>query len=238
VFVHGGNWVSGAKSNYRFVADTLTASGFVVVIPNYRLYPDAKFPSFVDDVAAAVAWTHAHAKDFGGDPNRLFLMGHSAGAHIAALLALDTPYLSRAGADRAWINGWIGLAGPYDFLPFDAEYLRDMFGPLANYPASQPINFVDAKSPPALLIHGEADTVVLPRNSRSLAAQLRGNGVEVRERYYEDMSHAEAIAALSVYLRSRRDVLHEIEDFVRRRALVRAASDSAEAHTPQAATAN
>jgi len=217
IFVYGGSWTSGSKSSYRFVAETLTLHGYVAVLPDYRLHPEVKFPAFVDDVAAAVAWTHAHIAELGGDPERIFLMGHSAGAQICALLAFDEHYLRTIGGRTAWIKGLIGLAGPYDFLPFEEQYLRDIFGPESEYSKSQPVNFVNSDTtsiPPALLIHGEDDRVVLPRNSRSLAAHMRSSGGRVVERYYPVLDHFAVMAAFSIYYRQRRPVVDEIDAFI------------------------
>lgn len=214
VFVHGGGWTSGSKNEYRFVAEALTSRGIVAVLPSYRLYPQVKFPAFVDDVALAIAWTHKHAAEYGGDGNRIYLMGHSAGAQIAALIAFDAEYLQQSGGERAWIKGFVGLAGPYDFLPFKEDYQKELFGPEPEYPRSQAVNYVDAQTPPALLIHGEADTKVWPSNSVSLAKQMRAHHVSVVEHYYPDMTHSDVLAALSVYYRGRRPILDEIDKFV------------------------
>jgi acetyl esterase/lipase len=214
IFVHGGSWTSGSRSDYRFVAEALTSRGFVAVLPSYRLFPQVKFPVFVDDVAQAVAWTHAHAAEYGGDVSRIYLMGHSAGAQIAALLAFDAEYLERVGGERSWTKGFIGLAGPYDFLPFDEQYLYDIFGPSSQYARSQAVNYIDAQAAPALLIHGESDTTVWPSNSISLAKQMRAHHAFVEERYYPDMAHGDVLAALSVYYRGRRPILDEIASFV------------------------
>ena len=214
IFVHGGGWTSGTKSEYRFVAEALTSRGLVAVVPSYRLFPQVKFPAFVDDVAQAVAWAHAHAVEYGGDVNRIYVMGHSAGAQIAALIAFNAEYLERAGGKQEWVKGFIGLAGPYDFLPFNEQYLRDIFGPESQYGRSQAVNYVDAHASPALLIHGEADTKVWPSNSISLAKHLRDQHVAVVERYYPEMTHSAVLAALSVYYRGRRPILSEIDHFV------------------------
>jgi acetyl esterase/lipase len=186
----------------------------VVVVPNYRLYPEVKSPAFIEDIAHAVKWAHDHAAEYDGDANRLFLMGHSAGAQIAAMISYESKFLLNAGGQSSWIKGFIGLAGPYDFLPFTDEYLHDVFGPPANYPQSQPINFVSRQAPRTLLIHGEADTVVAPKNSKNLAATLRAKNVAVTEFYYPSMGHSDVIAALSVYFRNRRPLLHEIAGFI------------------------
>ncbi|HYM36428.1 MAG TPA: alpha/beta hydrolase [Steroidobacteraceae bacterium] len=221
IFVHGGSWISGSKDRYRFVADSLTSRGYIAVLPNYRLFPDVKFPAFVDDVAQALAWTHSHAAEFGGDPQKIFFVGHSAGAHIAAMILFDPQYLARAGAERAWIKGFVGLAGPYDFLPLKEQYLRDIFGPESRYAQSQPINFVagDAATiPPTLLIHGEDDQTVWPKNSKNLTARLRAIGASVKEHYYANTNHTDLMAAFSVYYRGRRDILNEVDDFISSRS--------------------
>jgi acetyl esterase/lipase len=213
VFMHGGGWTDGSKGQYRFVADTLNARGYVVVTVGYRPYPEVLFPAFVEDGARAVQWVHQHGAEFGGDTSRLYLMGHSAGAHIAAMLTFDSQYLQAVGGDRSWVKGFIGLAGPYDFLPLKSATLKRIFGPESRYAASQPINFVDGDEPPALLLHGLADTTVWPLNSEHLAARIHERGGRVEEHYYEGMSHGGILAALSVYFRNRRTVLQDIERF-------------------------
>jgi acetyl esterase/lipase len=213
VFLHGGGWVNGSKKQYRFVAEALTSRGYLVVVPAYRLYPIARFPAFVEDAAQAVAWTRKHAAEFGGDPQRLFVMGHSAGAHIAALLNFDERYLLAVGGERSWLSGFIGLSGPYDFLPLRDPILQEVFAPESQYPLSQPVNFVDGTESPTLLLHGRADGIVWPINSEHLAAKVREHGGRVEERYYDGMSHGGTLAAMSVYYRSRRTVLDEIDAF-------------------------
>ena len=214
VFVHGGGWTSGSKRQYRFVAEALSTRGYVVVIPAYRLYPQARFPGFVEDAAQAVAWTHEHIADFGGDPAQLFLMGHSAGAHIAAMLTYDERFLRTAGVEPSAVEGFIGLAGAYDFLPFQWAYMADVFAPPESYDNSQPINFVDGTEPRTFLLHGLADRMVAPSNSKQLAARIRQRGGKVQEHYYEGMSHGGVLATLSVYFRKNRTVLQEIGEFI------------------------
>lgn len=216
MFLHGGGWTSGSKNQYRFVAEALLGRGYVVVVPGYRLYPETRFPGFIEDAAQAVAWTQAHVAEFGGDPDRLFLMGHSAGAHIAAMLNFDEKYLREAGLDRSVIKGFIGLAGPYDFLPLRSRTLQKVFAPEERYADSQPVNFVDGEEPPALLLHGLADFTVGSYNSKHLAARIRQVGGKVEEHYYDGMSHGGVLAAVSVYFRNRRSVLDEIGEFVER----------------------
>jgi acetyl esterase/lipase len=198
VFFYGGGWASGSKAMYRFVGAGLAARGVLVVIPDYRLYPEVRFPAFMDDAATAVAWTRANASRFGGDPRRLFLMGHSAGAQIATLLALDAGYLRSVHlSPRRDVCGVIGLAGPYDFLPLRSATLRDVFGPEAERPRSQPINYVSAQAPPMLLLAGRNDITVDPGNTLRLAGRLRAAGGTVEDRLYPLIGHATLIAAFS-----------------------------------------
>ena len=214
IFFHGGGWNSGDKSRYKFVGAALTAQGFIAVLPNYRLYPQTKSPEFLQDAAAAVTWVHAHAAEWGGDPERLYLIGHSAGAHIAVMLALNRRYLEEAGGSADWLRGVVGLAGPYDFLPFSDEYLHDFFGPPQRFAESQPINFVRGDAPPLLLLHGLKDIRVNPRNTRNLAAAQQAAGSLVRAQYYEDASHGDMVSAFSILRRHRAPVLDEVRQFV------------------------
>lgn len=222
MFWHGGGWTAGSKNQYRFVAEALVSRGYIAVVPGYRLHPQAEFPGFIEDAAAAVAWVRQHAAGLGGDQEQIFLMGHSAGAHIASLLTFDEHYLQDAGGDSSWIRGFIGLAGPYDFLPIREEYVKAVF-PAASYRASQTINFIDGKEPPTLLLHGLDDHTVWPSNSRSLAMFIRVHGGRVDEHYYEGITHGGILAAITRYLRNRRPVLDQIDEFIREQAQVKTA---------------
>ncbi len=214
VFFYGGGWRQGEKAQYRFVAEALTSRGYIVVVPDYRLFPKAAFPDFMADAAKAVGWVYENIRKHGGDPERLFLMGHSAGAHIAALLAFDERYLQAEGGDSRWMRAFVGLAGPYDFLPFTDPAIQAVFAAAGNQQDSQPIAFVDGREVRTLLLHGEEDDRVWPRNSRRLAERIREKGGSVEERYYPGMTHGGIVAALSVYLRGRRAVLDEIDGFL------------------------
>jgi acetyl esterase/lipase len=212
VFLYGGAWDSGSKDDYRFVGRTLAAHGMVAVVPDYRVYPEVVFPAFVEDAAAAVAWTFAHAGRHAGDGAPVYLMGHSAGAHIAAMLALDESFLRVQGHSPRQLAGWIGLSGPYDFLPLQSRRLKRIFGDTAPR-ITQPIEFVTAAAPPALLISGDADTIVLPRNTLRLSQRLREAGVAVREVIYPDVGHGRTVAAFSA-LGDGLPVVDEVTRFV------------------------
>lgn len=217
VFWHGGRWEFGDKTNYRFVGAALAELGFVAVLPNYRHYPEVKLTGFMDDAALAALWAAAHAAEFGADGAHLYLMGHSSGAHLAALLALDPRYFANAGQPAPPVAGVIGLSGPYDFLPLREADLQDMFGPPSNYPDSQPINFVHAGAPPMLLVHGLQDETVWPKNSRNFATALEHRGVPVTLKLYPKLKHGDTVAALSLPARRRAPTLADIATFIKER---------------------
>lgn len=210
IFFYGGSWDSGAKSDYLFVAQALAANGLTVVIPDYRIYPAVRFPAFIEDAATATRWT---ADRVGTE--KLVVMGHSAGAHSALMLAANTGYLTDAGVDRIKLAGTIGLAGPYDFLPLTSRRLQDIFGGASN-PAAQPITFAQAPLPPVLLLHGEADRTVYPRNSVRLAAAWKAAGGGAEVKLYPEVDHIDIVAAMSSFLRARAPTLADSMAFIDR----------------------
>ena len=212
VFFYGGSWQNGQRGDYRFVGEALASRGFLVVVPDYRTYPEVTFPGFMDDAAIAVRWASDRARAFGGDPERLFLMGHSAGAQMVALLATDARYLHANGMRECDIAGVIGLAGPYDFLPLKSDVLRRIF-PEPVRLASQPIHFVTGREPPMWLAVGDADTVVDPGNTTRFARRLQRMNDEVEVRHY-DLGHAMLLGTLSAPLRGYAPVLDDIASFV------------------------
>ncbi|MFZ5534464.1 MAG: alpha/beta hydrolase [Pseudomonadota bacterium] len=232
VFFYGGSWQKGARADYRFVGEALARQGVVVAIPDYRLYPAVRYPAFLSDAARAVAWMHAHAARYGGDPHMLFLAGHSAGAYNAAMLSLNPEYLAVAGMDRDTIRGMIGLAGPYDFLPLRDAALKEIFAPAGDLRESQPVAHVDGHNPPLLLIHGRDDRQVRVDNSRRLAARVEEAGGPVTLHLYDHLSHALAVANLAAPLRWRSDLLQQIGDFIRAEAAVPPSTARSDAETP------
>lgn len=217
VFFYGGAWDSGDKSGYLFVAEALTSRGYVVVMPNYRLYPEVTFPTYMDDAALAVKWTFDNIAQYGGDPARVFVMGHSAGAQLAALVAYDAKYLERIAVNTRRIKGVVSLAGPMDFLPLTEPKLEFIF-PLPVRAASQPINFINGNEPPTLLLHGQADTRVGIHNSRNLAARIIARGGDVEATYYPEMGHVGILLALAAPLRDGKPVLDRVVKFIDARA--------------------
>ncbi len=229
VFFYGGSWNSGSKAMYPFVAATLARQGNVVVVPDYRLYPQVRFPVFLDDCAKAVAWTLTHVHEIGGDPAKVFLMGHSAGAYNAVMLGVDPAYLAAAGTSRAKIAGVIGLAGPYDFLPMTDEEVKAVFATAGDAPQTQPITYADGKAPPLLLLAGSADTTVLPRNTLSLAAKIRANGGRVEERIFPGVAHIGLVIAIAPLFQGKAPVLATVQAFIRSHRLDTAAATGVQA---------
>ena len=217
VFFYGGGWRDGKKEDYEFVASSLTEAGYAVIIPDYRLFPEVVFPVFVEDGAEAVSWALQNAGTYGANTDKVFLMGHSAGAHIASLLSTDHRFLAEYGINLDSLQGFIGLSGPYDFLPIESGYLLDVF-PNGHREASQPVNFVTAAAPPTLLIHGTDDDVVNPANSESLAKRLSEHGVDVTLRLHQGAGHAKVVATLAPPLDFTGTTLEETRRFLETRS--------------------
>ncbi|MDB5301843.1 MAG: hypothetical protein JWO87_3506 [Phycisphaerales bacterium] len=218
IFFYGGDWQTGQKRDYAFVGEALSSRGFVAVLPDYRLYPQVTFPAFVEDGAAAVRWVHDNAGQFGGDPKHIYLMGHSAGAHIAALITLDAHYLKDVGLDRNVIRGTAVLSGPYDFVPPPED--RGPFGmgreDTKPDPKIEPTHFVDGHAPPMLLVQGLKDTTVGPENVARLAAAIRQAGGQVECIDYPDRAHVGVVLALAWPFRWLAPVLNDTAGFFRR----------------------
>lgn len=213
IFVHGGSWESGDKRHYAWVGEALAQMGCVAVLVNYGLMPDTRFPDFVDDAARAVAQVQRSAAAYGADTTRIVLMGHSAGAHIAALVAYDARYLARHGTTPAFLHGFVGLSGPYDFV-LDTKLLQRTFAgsPQREHDA-QPVHFVSAASPRTLLVMGEDDRTVNPRNTRSLAAALRGVGAPVEELWVPG-THGVSVGAFARINRGDSEIVRRIRAFI------------------------
>ncbi|MHC8398775.1 alpha/beta hydrolase [Pseudomonas sp. MDT1-17] len=215
VFFYGGSWNSGSRSDYGFVGEALASRGIVAVLADYRLYPQVRYPLFLEDGARAVAWTHEHIRQYRGNPQRLYLMGHSSGAYNVAMLALDPGLLGAVGLSPHNLSGWIGLAGPYDFLPIKNPEVRPVFFWPDSPLQSQPINHVSRGAPPALLIAASDDELVNPaRNTGGLALKLREAGVPVQDLYFSRTSHATLVATLSRPMRGLAPVLDEVTAFI------------------------
>lgn len=190
VFFYGGSWMRGKRQWYRWMGEALAKQGVVAMVADYRLWPRVRMAGFLGDGAGAVRWARDHAREFGGNPHALFVMGHSAGGHIAAMLATDKQWLGQVGMQPRDLAGFIGLAGAYDFLPLDDPDFVDMFGHTpAEQAASQPVNFVSGDEPPTLLLQGELDTIVRPAEALSLQRRYRDHGEDVELKLYPNIGH-------------------------------------------------
>jgi acetyl esterase/lipase len=214
VFFYGGSWTFGNKEMYQYLGRSLSRQGVLVIIPDYSVYPPAVFPDFLKDAAAAVAWAKQHGAEYGGDPSRLYLAGHSAGAYIAAMLTLDPEWLQAAGLDsRTDIAGTVGISGPYDFVP-DTKSLMAIFGEGAQVPRTQPITYADGKAAPMRLLTGDADTTVQPGNTFRLAARIQAAGGSVQTIVYPGVGHIGIVGAFAPSLEFWAPTLRDTAAFI------------------------
>ena len=218
VFFYGGGWTSGERADYLFAGEALASRGMVTVVADYRLYPEVRYPDFLADCAQVLAWARHNAVRLGADPQRIYLIGHSAGAYNAAMLAFAPEYLAAVGMRPADLRGFIGLAGPYDFLPLTRASSKQVFGYPDTPRSTQPIDHVQPGSgaylPPALLLTAADDSTVSPANSARLAARLRAAGGVATEISYPGLDHQRVVGALAAPLRGLAPVLDDIVAFV------------------------
>lgn len=218
IFTHGGSWQAGDPADYGFIGRAFVPKGFVVVLVGYRLGHLGVYPAMLEDTARAVQWTHENIAQYGGDPDRIVLAGHSAGAYNSVMVALDQRWLSesRSGGksmDPKAIAGVVGLSGPYDFHPFDSESTINAFGGAANPEATQALPYVRADVPPMLLIHGEKDSLVGLHNSRDLVRQINEAGGIATLMTYPEMAHNDPLMSLAAPWRGNRDIDDAIAQF-------------------------
>jgi len=216
LFFYGGYWTNGEKNDYRFVAQAITREGFMAVVPDYRLYPQTTFPGFIEDGALAVRWVQDHIHQFGGDPNRIYLMGHSAGAHTVALLTLNPQYFEKVGLDQNAIRATVGISGPYDFVPdqWDGPAFNSKPGEISD-PAIEPIHFANGHSKPMLLMQGLRDDLVQPKTAEELASAIQQDGGEAKVLLYPKLGHADMVLAMAWSFRWLGPVMHDAAEFIR-----------------------
>lgn len=214
VFFYGGSWDSGRRQDYRWAGQALAAQGYLTVVPDYRVFPEVTYPGFLEDGALAIRWAVDHAQDLGGDPSRIVLIGHSAGAYNAVMLGFDPRYLTAKGVDPRAIKAVAGLSGPYDFIPIDGPITRRTFGGAVDLAATQPGLYASKTSPAAFLATGDSDRTVFPRNTKKLAAAIRAAGGNVEEKHYAGVDHAGTVLALSRPFRGRAPVLADMTAFL------------------------
>lgn len=215
LFFHGGAWRDGERDGYGFLGRAFAARGIVTVVADYRKTPKVRFPAFVEDTASAIAWVQKNIETYRGDPDRMYLMGHSAGAHIAMMAALDRQWLAAQKLNSASIKGVIGLAGPYDFLPLTTDSSKIALGHWPNLNETQPIHYARPDAPPLLLLTGDIDTVVKPRNSKALAERMAELGGRSTLKIYPKVDHADIIMAVARPFRSKAPVLDDSVAFIK-----------------------
>ncbi|MGI9487202.1 MAG: alpha/beta hydrolase [Geminicoccaceae bacterium] len=213
VFFYGGRWEFGSKVDYLFVGQALASKGIITVILDYRLFPDVRFPGFIKDGAKAVGWVRRHIADHGGDPDRIFLVGHSAGAHIAAMLSMEPGFLAAEDVSVECIEGFVGLAGPYDFLPIEDPVVKEIFA-VDDLEATQPISHVNGRAPTTLLLTGDDDSTVLARNSTRLGDAINNIGGKAEVKTYERIGHVGIVLALATPFRWLAPTLDDIVEFI------------------------
>lgn len=214
VFFYGGSWQGGSKDIYRFVGQAFTSKNCITVIPDYRVYPDVSYPVFLEDSAKAVTWVHDNIAKYGALTKDIYLSGHSAGAYNAMMLTLRPELLAAADGKISWIKGTIGIAGPYNFLPFTDPNIIKLFSTEKDK-ATQPINYVHTGVVPIMLATGDADTEVDPRNSHTLADKLKAQGNNVTEYSYKGIGHVGMALSLARGFRYRAPLLNDIEAFIK-----------------------
>ena len=214
IFFHGGSWRDGEREGYGFLGRAFAERGFVAVIADYRKAPRVRFPAFVEDTAAAIAWVHANIAKHDGDADRIFVMGHSAGAHIAMMTALDPQWLAAQNLTPDVIKGVIGLAGPYDFLPLTSDSSKIALGQWPELTETQPFTFARGDAPPLLLLTGDKDTVVKPRNSKILSEKIQALGGQQQLRIYPGVGHADIIMAVARPFRQKAPVVADVVNFI------------------------
>lgn len=214
MFVHGGRWTSGERTDYAFIGAKLAEQGYITVVPSYRQYPHVKLPEMMDDIAAAAAWTQKNVGVYNAQMDNIFLMGHSSGAHMAALLLADERYLKKHSMTPDMFNAFVGLAGPYHFTPTEPD-LVDLFGPEKNYPSMQVSTFIDGDEPPMLLLHGLIDETVLVGNMERLSNTIKSKNGQVQTRLYRDYDHEKLLQAFTWAGKKQQDIMADVDSFLR-----------------------
>lgn len=213
VFIYGGAWRQGTKADYPFVGHAFAAQGFVTVIPDYRLVPEVQYPEFLNDNAAAVKWVEDNIHLFGGDKDRIFIAGHSAGAYNAVMLGMDRTYLNEAGVTVP-IRGVVGLSGPFAVYPFEFTELQQAFGNVDNPQMTQPINMSTAYAVPMFLGHGSNDFIVSVENTIAMKQKFMADNHAITTKIYDGLGHMEMVGALAGIYRWRGSVLDDVIDFL------------------------
>lgn len=218
VFFYGGAWKNGHRSYYRPLGRAFAGAGYVCVVADYRLYPEVCFPRFNEDAAQAIHWVRQNIEASGGDPGRIAVIGHSAGAHIGATIALDPSYLKAHDLEPDTIKAFAGIAGPYsaDLTTYDTT--SAIFGSTTDKEATRPIKLIErgGSAPPMLLLHGERDRTVYVQNSTNLANAVNAHGGTAATAIYPTLGHIDILFALAPAFRWRAPVWKDLLAFLSR----------------------
>ncbi len=229
IFFYGGGWTNGARDHYGWAGKAFAAKDFIAVVPDYRKVPQVRFPAFVEDGAEAIKWVRDNISRYGGDPSRITISGHSAGAHIAMMLTLDQHYLADIGVDPKIIRATVGLSGPYDFLPLDSRRSINAMSKWPRLEETQPIHFARADAPPIMVVTSTEDDTVKPRNAILLSEKLHSLGAFVDFRVYQGLNHEAVAMALSKPFRGTAPVLDVTTDFLKEHSQAVAAKEARDA---------
>ncbi len=213
MFLYGGSWKNGKRQDYAFVGHSFNTKGYITVLPDYRLVPEIRYPEFLIDNANALRWVYDHIGQYGGDQDRIFVVGHSAGAYNGVMLGLADALFSEHNLDLPVISGFAGLAGPYDFLPLAFDSTKNAFAEVSDLPSTQPVNLVSSSAPPMILITGTDDKLVLPKHSFSLHDSATSRGAESTLVTYQDVGHIALLLSLSKPFRNNTTALEDVVDF-------------------------
>lgn len=216
MFVYGGGWRDGGRAEYEFVGRAFAAAGFVTLVPDYRLVPEIHFPDFLSDLGLALHWMRVNVGAYGGDTNRIFLMGHSAGAYNVMMLGLAGQHFGAPDLNGN-LRGIVGLSGPCDFYPFDVAAAINTFSRAAEPRLTQPVALVERGAPPVMLAHGKSDVTCGLYNSENLASKIRSLDGDVVEHYYDGVGHPDTLISLFPWLRWRTPAYKQAIEFMQAR---------------------
>ncbi len=196
LFIHGGSWTNGSKNDYKFVGESFARAGYVTAVMNYRLAPVNRYPAYIQDAAQALKYLRVHAPELGGNPDALYVMGHSAGAFNAVELVDNARWLTEAGVPISAVKAVVGVAGPYDYdyrpLPSANAF------PEGSNPADiMPSYHVRRDAPPHLLLVAGDDQVVEPPNAVKMEAALKAAGVPVTRTVLPRLDHYTIVGSLA-----------------------------------------
>jgi len=213
MFTHGGSWTDGSKNLYKFFAEGLTSEGFEVVVPNYRLYPEVKYPGFIEDTALAASFTAMRYPD-----RPLVLIGHSAGAYNTLMTILDERYFRELGVDMCrTISGVVSMSAPTGIIPLAEEPYITIF-PDRFTKTDAPLNIVKSATPPILFLHGGDDNTVYPRNSSELADKIVARGGQAEVKLYPKLNHTDVVKVMSRHFDGGSELKSDLVDFLAARA--------------------